>query len=168
MLSIEVQGIRLDFEHSLLSLSKWEADHEKPFFAWTDKEKRTREEMIDYFRCMVVSPDDGPEIVEWMTDADHVRLIEYINAPRTATIVREPPTPPGPKENVTSELIYYWLVALKIPFHPTETWHLNRLMMLVKVCGVKQGKPEKVSASQAAARYRELNEQRKRELGTRG
>jgi hypothetical protein len=74
----------------------------------------------------------------------------------------------GPQETVTSDLMYYWLVQFRIPFHPTETWHISRLFTLVGICGRKQEKPKKMSPQQIAAKYREINEQRKRELGTSG
>lgn len=166
MLSIDVQGTRLDFEHSLVSLSKWEETHEKPFFAWSEEDKRTHEEMLDYFECMLLNPDLSGHISR-MTPEDHLNIVTYINASRTATIVRETPSAPGPKENVTSELIYYWLVAFKIDWE-CQYWHLNRLLTLVKVCGAKNAKQEKVPPKKAVEDMRRLNEERRRQLGTSG
>lgn len=171
MLTLEVQGIRLEFEHSLVALSKWEAKYEKPFFAWTndDKDKRTHEEMLEYFRFMLVNPPlDSDLLIRLLNPSQHIELVEYINSPQTATIVREIASKPGPRENVTTELMYYWMVAFKIPFQPTETWHINRLMTLVRVCSAKQAPPEKMDSKTAAQQMRELNEQRKRELNTKG
>lgn len=167
MLNIEVEGIRLEFEHSLESLSKWESIHEKPFFAWKKEDKRTYEEMLSYFEQMLVRPSDRTDLIKSLSPEHHVALVEYINATRTATIVRETQSKPGPKENVTSELIYFWMISLNIPFE-AQTWHLNRLMTLIRICGVKNSKPQKQPASSVAAKYRELNEQRKKQLGTSG
>lgn len=167
MLSIEVDGTKLEFEHSLVSLSKWESVHEKPFFAWKKEDKRTHEEMISYFEQMLVSPAGRTDLISKLTPEDHMTIVEYINASRTATSVREIQQKPGPKENVTSELIYYWMLEIGIPFE-TETWHLNRLMTLIRICGVKKSKPQKQPASTVAANYRELNEQRRKQLGTTG
>lgn len=169
MLNIDILGTTLEFEHSLVSLSKWEAIHEKPFFAWSDKDTKTKDEMLSYFEQMLISPVDRPQVtVAQLTDEHHVALVEYINAKRTATVVREVQSKPGVKENVTSELIYYWLVAFQIPFHPAETWHLNRLMTLVRVCGAKNSKPEKQAPGALANKYREMNEARRKQLGTAG
>lgn len=167
MLNIEVEGIRLEFEHSLESLSKWESIHEKPFFAWKKEDKRTYEEMLSYFEQMLVKPSDRTDLIEKLSPEHHVAIVEYINASRTATIVRETQKRAGPKENVTSELIYFWMISLNIPFE-AQTWHLNRLMTLIRICGVKNSKPQKQPASSVAAKYRELNEQRKKQLGTSG
>lgn len=167
MLSIDVQGTRLDFEHSLVSLSKWEESHEKPFFAWTEQDKRTHEEMIDYFECMLLN-QNLLEYIPKLTPEDHLQLVTYINAPRTATVVREVKSAPGPKENVTSELIYYWLVAFKVDWE-CQHWHLNRLLTLVKVCGAKSQAQEKVKPGQKDIEaMRRLNEERRRQLGTSG
>ena len=78
----------------------------------------------------------------------------------------EEPRPYRP-ETVTSELIYYWMVGYNIPF-TCEEWHLNRLLNLIRICHIKNGPQKKASPAQTAARYREMNERRKRELGTKG
>lgn len=167
MFSIEVQGTRLEFEHSLVSLSNWEAIHEKPFFSWKKDDTKTNAEMISYFEQMLISPADRTDLIAYLTPEDQLGLVEYINSKRTATIVREVQEKPGPKENVTSELVYYWMISFNIPFE-AATWHLNRLMMLIRVCGVKNSKPQKQPASSVAAKYREMNERRRKELGTSG
>lgn len=167
MFNVEVMGTQLEFEHSLVSLSKWESIHEKPFFAWNKNDTKTEEEMISYFKCMLVSPVDKAYLVSEMSPKQQIALVEYINSSRTATTVREIQSKPGAKENVTSELIYYWMISFNIPFE-AQHWHLNRLVTLVRVCGAKNSPPQKMSASAAAAKYRELNEQRRKQLGTKG
>lgn len=169
MLKLEIQGTELEFEHSLVALSKWESRHQKPFFAWSEEDARTEIEILSYFECMVIDPPPFCSEMMWLLKPEQkLALVEYMNSPQTATTVREIKSTPGMKENVTTELIYYWMVAFKIPFHPTETWHINRLMMLVRVCSAKQAPPEKMDKNAAAQQMRELNEQRKRKLGTSG
>lgn len=159
------QEVVLQFEHSLLSLSKWEEKHCKP---WSVSEK-TAEELIDYFQDMLVTPGANPDLVYALSPENLSDLAKYINSSRTASSV--PPSTSkkgGPKEIVTSELIYFWMSALKIPFHPAETWHLSRLMMLVQIADFKQQPPQKRAGVDAVADWREMNARNKAKLGSKG
>ena len=163
-------GQELDFEHSLVSLSDWEAEYEKPFYSPT-KEGKTEDEMLKYFEYMMIGPRRDRYLVYLLTEEQQVELANYINRSRTATTVRDIPGKGGPQENITSELIYYWLSSFKIPFSPTEEWHLNRILTLVKIHGVKNQPPsknkQKVSADRVAA-MRAENERRLAAMGTKG
>ena len=167
MLRITVSGKELEFEHSLVSLSKWESEFERPFFQRNDKDQITPEQMMRYIELMYVGKRKREYLIGLIGEEELNQVVEYINAPRTATVVREIQNRGGPKEHVTSELIYYWMVMFKIPFSPTDEWHLNRLMMLVKICGIKND-PKKQSKADTVKNYRELNEQRRRLYGTKG
>lgn len=170
MITFYVDKTELNFEHSLVSLSNWEAEYERPWYS-NKKEDRTDEEIRRYFELMYIGPKKHRHLVQLLTHDEQLALIQYISKPRTATTVREIQNRRGgSRENVTSELIYYWLVAFKIPFSPTETWHLNRLLMLVKVCSAKQAPAQKSrqSKAQLAQSMREINERRRNELGTTG
>ena len=50
---IEVKEQTLLMEHSLISISKWEAKWKKPYLS---EQKKTVPEIYDYFRCMTVNP----------------------------------------------------------------------------------------------------------------
>lgn len=156
--------ITLKFEHSLLSLSKWESKHKKAFLAPTAK---THIEMVEYFEEMLVSPPNR-ELV-YMLEAEQLEaLTTYINESRTASSVPDIERKGiigG--EIVTSELIYYWLVGLKIPFE-VEKWHLSRLLMLVRITNFKSEPPKKQNAANLMAKWRQQNEERKAKLGTTG
>ena len=85
----------------------------------------------------------------------------------TATTFGKDDKGPMNREVITSELIYYWMIAQNIPFE-CRKWHLNRLLTLIRVCNVKNNPPKKMSKADIARRQRELNEQRKKKLGTKG
>lgn len=168
MFTLKINNQDLRFEHSLVSLSEWEGEYETPFFSRTDEDVKTPEEMMAYFECMLVSDYSQHHLVRLMSNEQKIALADYIKKDRTATIVQEIPGKKGPNEHVTSELIYYWMIAFKIPFKPSDEWHLNRLLMLVKVCGVKNAPPTKQSKQKIAQSYREMNEQRRKQFGTKG
>lgn len=167
MITLTINDKELRFEHSLVSLSEWEGEYEKAFFSPKEDEEKTVEEMLGYFEHMLVSPSKHRHLVRLMDEEQQLALANYINATRSATIVRDIPGKKGPNENVTSELIYYWMIAFKIPFS-SDKWHLNRLLMLIKICGVKNSTPTKQSKAQIAQSHRELNEQRRRQSGSKG
>lgn len=179
MLSIVVPGIEvfnnttqefatqgdvvLELEHSLVSLSKWESKFEKPFLGKTEK---TTEEVMDYIKAMTLN--EVPEEIFSRLSEDNIKAInDYIEAKMTATWFHEAPGAPPSRDVITAELIYYWMITFQIPWE-CERWHLNRLFTLIRVCNIKQSKPKKMSRSEIASRNRELNAQRKAQLGTRG
>lgn len=157
-------GTVLALEHSLVSLSKWEQIFEKPFLA---KEAKTAEEVIEYVRCMCLTPGITPDIFHRLSEENLEEINAHINAKMTATWFSETPGAPKTNEVVTSELIYYWMTVFNIPFE-CERWHLNRLFTLIRICNVKSAKPKKMSRTAIAERNRQLNAQRKSQLGTTG
>jgi hypothetical protein len=154
----------LTLEHSLVSLSKWESTWNKPFLT---KKDLTKEETIDYIRCMTITQNVDPNCYLYINQKFIDAVAEYIDRPMTATTF--------PKENggssrqiITSELIYYWMIAFQIPFS-CEKWHLNRLLTLIKVCNIKANQSnKKLSAKEIASRNRQLNNARRQQLGTSG
>lgn len=160
-------GFVLTLEHSLLSISKWESVWKKPFLS--DKPK-TKDEMVDYLRRMTISPPEY-KIPSWVYEAlpsDITRAIaEYIEDPKTATTFSKRTQTSRNKEVITSELIYYWMVAQNIPFD-AEKWHLNRLLTLINVCSIKNTPPKKLNRRDILERNTKLNEERRRLLKSSG
>lgn len=157
------QTIRL--EHSLLSISKWEAKWHKPFLGNTPK---TREETIDYVRCMTLTQNVNPLYYLFLSNDNIQKINDYIANPMTATTIKEiEGQSRRNSEILTNELIYYYMIALNIPFE-CEKWHLNRLLMLIKVCGIKNSPGKKMSKNQILSRNRQLNEARRKSLHTKG
>lgn len=158
---VYVKSQKLVLEHSLVSLSKWESKWKKPFF---DKKPKTKEESIDYIRCMTVNSVD-PLIYKCITNRIMQTVNAYIEDPMTATTINQKNAPS--REIVTSELIYYWMVALSIPFE-CQKWHLNRLLTLINVCNIKNKPPKKMSRKDLVSRNAKLNAARRKALNTSG
>ncbi len=152
-------------EHSLISLSKWEAKWKKPYLSDAPK---TNEEVIDYLRCMTVGPKNlDPNVYAALTKENLEEISAYIQDPMTATTINEQKRPGG-REILTSELIYYYMIAQNIPVE-FEKWHLNRLIMLIRVCAIKNDpKKEKMSRSAIMKQNKALNAARRARYGTRG
>jgi len=159
-------GYELDLEHSLVSLSKWESRYEKPFLS---KEEKTVEETLFYIReCMLLTKNPPEEIFQEFSKDNYTQIQQYINAKRTATWFNEPKDRPGPQQILTSGVIYGLMVALRIPFEPTQNWHLSELLTLIKVCNEQSKPPKKMGRGEAARQQAALNAQRQAQWGTRG
>ena len=145
---IEPKTVTLQLEHSLVSLSKWESKWHTAFLA---KKNLTVEEIVDYVKCMTITQNVNPDVYRYLTTDNINQIKEYIESPMTATTFPEEKTSGKSKEIVTSELIYYWMIALNIPFE-CQKWHLNRLLTLVRVCNVKNAPPKKMSKQEIMSR----------------
>lgn len=154
----------LQLEHSLISLSKWESKWCKPFFS---KKPKTDEETIDYIKCMTITQDVDPKVYDLLTQDNVSEIDKYINAPMTATYFSKDKTKGTSREQVTSELIYYWMIALNIPFE-CQKWHLNRLLTLIEVCNRKNAPPKKMSKRELMSRNAALNAARRKQLNSKG
>ena len=161
---INVKETTLQLEHSLVSLSKWESKWNKPFLTNNNK---TTDEILDYIRCMTITQHVDPNIYMAFTSDNIKQVTDYIALPMTATTFSNIKNPAPSREIITTELIYYWMIAFNIPFE-CQKWHLNRLLTLIKVCNVKNQKPEKMSKSQLMSRNAALNAARRKKLNTRG
>lgn len=161
---VSVGDVSLDLEHSLISLSKWESKHEKPFLS---PGKKSTEEVLDYIKFMIITTNVPSDILSKFSSENILAVQAYIDSSQSATTFGAMPQTRGRGETITAELIYYWMVAFNIPFE-CETWHLNRLFALIRICNIKNSKSKKMSRTELAARNRELNAQRKAQLGTTG
>ena len=161
---VEPQSVTLELEHSLVSLSKWESKWCKAFLS---KNEKTSEEILDYIKCMTLTPDVDPDVYNHLTRDNMLQVNKYIEAPMTATYFPEDKSGKTSREIVTSELVYYWLIALQIPWE-CQYWHLNRLMTLIRVCNVKNAPPKKMSKRDIMSRNAALNAARRKQLNSKG
>lgn len=154
----------LQLEHSLVSISKWEAKYHKPFLS---KKEKTSEETLDYIKFMTVTQNVKPEVYTHLTQSNINDIKKYIDDPMTATTISEDRNSKPNREIVTSEIIYYWMVALQIP-PEYQKWHLNRLLMLIRVCNIKNSPPKKMSKGDIMRRNAALNAARRKQFNSKG
>lgn len=157
-------NVFVDLEHSLVSLSKWESKFQKSFL---NKSVKTSEEIFEYIKCMVLTPNLDLDVIDNCSQKNIDEIQLYIDSSQSATTFGIMPERRDQGEVITSELIYYWMIAFNIPFE-CQYWHLHRLFSLIRICNIKNSKPKKLSRFEIAQRNRELNAKRKAELGTTG
>ena len=159
------KDVKIRLEHSLVSISKWESNWKKPFLT---KESKSIEEIRDYIRCMTLTQNVNPEVYNYITNSNISDVNAYIEDPMSATTFRENPYQRAMNhEQTTSELIYYWMVALEIPME-CQKWHLNRLLNLIRICNIKNQPQKKMTKGEILARNKELNDARRAKYGTKG
>lgn len=155
----------LRLEHSLISISKWEAKYKRPFLAI--EPPKNEAEIKDYFLCMSLDRISDPAVLEGITEDNYKMILAYIQDPMTATVINGQEKGKPSKHVLTSEEIYYYMTALNIPFS-CEKWHLNRLLMLIEVASVKNAPPKKMSKNAIHQQNAQLNAARRAKLHSRG
>lgn len=158
------QSLRL--EHSLVSISKWEAKWQKPFL---DNNKKTVSENIDYIKCMTLTQNVDPNVYYCLTSSNMQDVMDYIDSPMSATWFSNQSYIAGGRngEVVTSELIYYWMVQFQIPFE-CQKWHLNRLLTLIRICSIKNQPPKQMSKNAILKQNTALNKARRAKTRSKG
>lgn len=163
---ITVDAQTLTLEHSLVSLSEWEAKWGKPFLS---KEQMTELESLDYIRCMTLTENVPPEVYQAIPSDTIKAISDYIAKPMTATWFSED-SKKGKKNNskvVTAEVIYHWMIAFNIPVE-FERWHLNRLITLIRVCEEENKPAKKRNTKSLLDSYAALNNANKQKFKSRG
>lgn len=163
-LFIEHKEQTLTLEHSLVSLSKWESKFKKPYLS---NEEKTIEETLDYIKFMTITPNVSDDVYHRIPYSVFTEIKDYIADPMSATTFSDEKNRKFKRETITAELIYYWMIALGIPFE-CQKWHLNRLLTLIRVCGIKNAPQKNKSRREILNENRDLNAARRKALGTRG
>lgn len=161
---IQTKGANLKLEHSLISISNWEMKWHIPYF----RDDKTEEQAIDYIRCMTLNKEVDSSVYFGLTQKNVEDINRYMQDEMTATRIKEiKKNGSRANQEVTSELIYYWMIQFGIPFS-CEKWHINRLIMLIRVCAEENKPRKKRSTKDIASDYRALNAARKAALNTKG
>lgn len=161
---VYVKAQEIQLEHSLLSISKWESKWHKSFLSTKNK---TTEEVIDYVRCMTITQNVDKRIYYSLSAENITKINNYIDDPMTATTINGSIGNKPSREIITSELIYYWMIAYNVPVE-FEKWHINRLLTLIRVCSIKNAPQKKMSKSEIMNRNAALNEARRKALNSKG
>jgi len=171
-------------EHSLISISKWESITAKSFLK--EAETMTLEQLYLYIECMTLSKNVDPLAYKSLSVDNIMEIQTYLGSEQTATTITERQQASFKKRNpiITAELIYYWMIALEIPWE-AQKWHIKRLLTLIQVCSIKNqeataaaqkkakpsskiNNPNMMTQAEIIKQNHEINERRKKELGTRG
>lgn len=173
---ITVPQTTILLEHSLISVSKWEAVHKRSYFRRVPQ--KTPLEVMDYYRCMTLTKNVNPDVYfAIMARPELVKQIEdYINDPQSTTYFHDSagPQKEGASGNyrttITSDVIYAMMFENNIPLE-FEKRHLNKLLTIIRVCNSRRNGPtkgSKRSKADLAKSYAALNASRRAKLGTKG
>lgn len=159
-----VEGETLYLEHSLYSLSLWEAEYEKSLLDALEK-GLTAEELKYYIECMTIKEPINKDIYLCINQLHIEKIKQYINKPMSATTFTEftKKNKYGnfrKKEIITSEIIYYWMLESEIPFE-CDKWNLNHLISLIRVVSIKHSKNNNMPRKEAKEMNRALMAQRR-------
>lgn len=156
------EGGVVRFEYSLKALYDWEAKWKKPFL----RGEYSHEELQDFFYKMALDPVD----IKFLTNSVMEELTDYIASTETAT------TFSAPKSNqngnslgkvYTAEEIYGLMFMAEVPLE-FENRNLNRLMVVLRIISSYNQPKEKMDTHDIYEQNRRINEERKKQLGTKG
>lgn len=162
---IYVKKKTLSLEYSLISISDWEAKTHKAFLS---KENKTIDDWLYLFYCMTINKNGlDPRDFYAIPELEYTRLMDYINDPMTATTISKHGVNGKQTNKMTSEEIYAAMSMLNIPYE-CKKWHLNRLIMLIEVCAIRNSPPEKMSKAESAKSWREMNARNRARFNSKG
>lgn len=151
-------------EHSLVSISKWEAKWGVSFISKLNEQSNSQ--IADYIKCMTITQNVPDDLYLQLTADDINKINEYIGKPMTATTFSSSDNGKN-RDIITSELIYYWMISHNIPME-CQKWHLNRLLVLIRICSIKNAPEKKTNKKDLINKYASLNAQRRQQLNTKG
>lgn len=163
---VETQKTILKMEHSLVSLRDWESKWKVSFFH-TDK---TKEQLLDYLKMMTLTEEVSDIVYRTIPESEMKKITEYIKDSHTAMTINDSLNRRQTRSNelVTAETIYWWMISLGIPME-CETWHLERLLALIKFISIKNDpKKTKMSQKDVIRQNAEINARNRAKYGIKG
>lgn len=177
----------LKMEYSLHAIALWEQEYEKPWIPKKDinpynKEppkdlQRTPEELQYFYKCMVLNiPIDefNNDLFFGFTKQNYEDIGNYLQKTRSATkIIPDEGNKKGKSRPLTSEVVYAWMSELQIPWE-AQYWNFNRLLNLVQIINEDNTPPNKKKKNRTKNAYNQMkewsqiNDQRLKQLGTKG
>ena len=160
-----VKGQTLRLEHSLRSVSLWESKWKVNYL---NNPNKSKEADLDYVRCMTLNKNVKSDAYNNLSPENISQIKSYIDAPMSATTFSNGSVKGKiNNEQVTSELLYYWMVSLNIPFE-CEKWHLNRLINLIKICNIKNQPGKKLTGKELISRNAAINAANRKRFRSKG
>ena len=159
------KGGTVRFEYSLKVIYDWESKWLKPFL----KGGLTDEEQLDFYMMMALDPIEERFITVGVMN----KLARYVEESHTATTFSSADegqngNNPFSKGKVyTAEELYALMFSAQVPLE-FETRNLNRLLVVLKIIGLQNSPPKKMSKEDIYKKNRELNEQRRQMYNTKG
>lgn len=138
---IYTKDITLHLKHSLISLTRWEQHYKRRFL---DDGPKNEEEYRFYIQCMTLNKDVDPLVYTVLQEDDIKKVTDYLHDSMTATTLPKQNNNRTNSEKLSSELIYYYMSALNIPFE-CEKWFLNNLITLISIASIKNNPQDKKS-----------------------
>lgn len=169
---LKAKQVRL--EHSLISVSRWEEQTKRKFFSKTEC-PTSKPDILFYIQCMSLDGPIDDKLLLCISEQELRRVINYIGDNRTATTFRAS-NDKGSNEVLTSETIYYYMAAFRLPWY-AEKWHISRLLTLIRVANDKQSqggkrgrgmKPNKVNYNDKFNNYSQINAKNRALLHSKG
>lgn len=165
-----LKRMHLQLEHSLMSVAKWEGIWHESF---TEQKQLNGEKLLSYIRCMTINTQKDPEIYDQLSQADLLKIVEYMQDPRSAWKVKSKGDRKPIKRNPqTAEEFYHAMIQFGVPWD-CEKWHFNRLIALLDYCGTKgsqsgYGGEKKRTEKEILDMYRAMNERNRKRFKSKG
>ena len=155
----------VNFEYSLLAISKWESKWKIPFLDVDNEFKPNDERLIDF--CIFMAMDDNVS-KEYFTNSNVVaKLSEYMKDSYTATKFSQNEPKSYKKHVHTAEELYAMMFLNSVPLE-FEKRNLNTLLTVLRIIGIYQNPKKNMPNSEVLKQNTNLNQLRKKQLNTRG
>lgn len=168
---VYIKDQEVELEHCLLAMSRWESKWKKSFvetFSRKDKKIPTKE-LFSYIQCMVMNDGVDPNFIFCLTPDQTQKIVEYFADQKTATTIKhEGSTPPRSNEVMTTELIYYYMSQVPLPFDVCERWHFSRLMKTLEIASIKSQPDKKMNPKAWGSKQSAINAMRRAKLHSKG